>query len=75
VQTVAGKRNDREADTLARMQAIAAGLIGRRLMYKRLIADNGLTAEAVQSDCDANQCDGGLRVPIKTEENPVPIQG
>lgn len=39
VQTVAGRRNDREADTLARMQAIAAGLIGRQLLCRELIAD------------------------------------
>ncbi len=46
VQTFAGKHNDRETDTIAQMQTIVAGLIGKRLMYKSLIADNGLEAEA-----------------------------
>jgi len=39
VQTFAGKHNNREADTLAQMQAIAAGLIGRQLLYRELIAE------------------------------------
>ena len=37
VQCFAGKHNMRSADTMVQMQAIAADLIGRRLMYRELI--------------------------------------
>ena len=46
VQEFAGKHNIRDADTLAQMAAVAAGLVGRRLMYSQLIADNGLSSGA-----------------------------
>ena len=46
VQEFAGKHNIREEDTLAQMAAVAAGLIGKRLMYRQLIADNGLDSGA-----------------------------
>ena len=46
VQEFAGKHNLRGADTVAQMIAVAAGLVGRRLMYADLIADNGLDSGA-----------------------------
>ena len=46
VQEFAGKHNIRDADTLAQMVTMTAGLIGRRLMYSQLIADNGLDSGA-----------------------------
>ncbi len=38
------KHNIREADTADQMVSIVAGLIGRRLLYRDLIADNGLSS-------------------------------
>ena len=46
VQEFAGKHNCREEGTAAQMAAVAAGLIGKRLMYKQLVADNGLSSGA-----------------------------
>ena len=46
VQEFAGKHNIRDADTLARMTVLAAGLVGKRLMYRDLVADNGLASGA-----------------------------
>ena len=46
VQQFAGKHNVRDADTLAQMAAVVAGLVGRRLLYRDLIADNGLPSGA-----------------------------
>ena len=42
VQEFAGRHNMRESGTLAQMCTTAAGLIGRRLMYRDLIRENGL---------------------------------
>lgn len=42
----AGKHNIRERDTLAQMAGIAAGMEGKRLRYRDLIADNGLPSGA-----------------------------
>ena len=42
----AGKHNLRDADTLAQMTALVAGLVGKRLMYRDLIAENGLPSGA-----------------------------
>ena len=42
VQEFAGKHNERSRDTLDIMRHVVAGLIGKRLMYRQLIADNGL---------------------------------
>ena len=39
VRQFAGKHNARDADTLDQMQSIVAGMIGKRLMYRELIAD------------------------------------
>ena len=46
VTEFAGKHNVREADTQAQMIALAVGLIGKRLMYRDLIAENGLPSGA-----------------------------
>ena len=46
VSEFAGKHNLREEDTLAQMAAVTAGLIGKRLMYRQLIAENGLSSGA-----------------------------
>ena len=46
VQEFAGKHNLREGDTLDQMQEVVARMIGRRLMYRGLIADNGLSSGA-----------------------------
>ncbi|MXX18618.1 MAG: IS1595 family transposase [Dehalococcoidia bacterium] len=42
VRQFAGKHNLREADTLAQMSHVVAALVGRRLLYTDLTADNGL---------------------------------
>ena len=39
VSQFAGKKNVRELDTLAQLQAVVMGMVGRRLMYKDLIAE------------------------------------
>ena len=44
VQEFAGKHNLRDSGTLAQMRAVVAGLVGRNLLYRDLIADNGLPA-------------------------------
>ena len=46
VQEFAGKHNIRDMNTAAQMAAVAGGLIGKRLMYSKLIADNGLSSGA-----------------------------
>ena len=46
VSEFAGRHNIREMDTLAQMQYVVAGMVGRRLMYKDLIADNGRSRRA-----------------------------
>ena len=46
VQEFAGKHNIRELDTHAQMAITAARLIGKRLPYLKLIADNGLSSGA-----------------------------
>ena len=48
VQQFAGKHNAREADTIRQMRDVVAGMVGKRLMYRDLIADNGLSAGARQ---------------------------
>ena len=46
VTEFAGKHNVRDLDTLAQMAALAAGLAGKRLMRRDLVADNGLNSGA-----------------------------
>ncbi len=46
VNEFAGKHNVRNEDTLAQMVVVAAGLVGKRLMYRDLIASNGLSSGA-----------------------------
>lgn len=46
VTEFAGKHNVREADALAQMTILAAGLAGKRLLRRDLVADNGLPSGA-----------------------------
>lgn len=46
VSEFAGNHNIREQDTLAQMAGMALGLAGKRLKYRHLIADNGLSSGA-----------------------------
>ena len=46
VMEFAGRHNDREADTVDQMTGIVAGMVGKRLTYADLIADNGLDSGA-----------------------------
>ena len=46
VNEFAGKHNLREADTRDQMIALAVGLVGKRLRYRDLIAENGLPSGA-----------------------------
>lgn len=41
VDMFAGRQNVRELDTLAQIQAVVMGMVGRRLMYRDLVADTG----------------------------------
>ena len=49
VREFAGKHNIRDKDTIDQMQHVVAGLVGRRLMYRDLVADNGLPSGARSS--------------------------
>ena len=46
VQEFAGKHNIRDSGTLAQMRDTVARLVGRNLLYRTLIADNGLASGA-----------------------------
>jgi hypothetical protein len=46
VNEFAGRHNLRERDTIDIMARIAGLMIGKRLMYRDLIADTGESAEA-----------------------------
>ena len=46
VDQFAGKHNAREANTIDQMGGVVAGMVGKRLMYRNLIADNGLASGA-----------------------------
>ena len=46
VNEFAGKHNVRNADTLAQMTVAAARLLGKQLLYRDLIAPNGLASGA-----------------------------
>ena len=46
IQEFAAKHNFRNLDTLAQMSMVALGLSGKRLKYRDLIADNGLSSGA-----------------------------
>ena len=46
VQEFAAKHNIRDAGTLAQMESTVARLVGCRLLYRDLIADNGLPSGA-----------------------------
>ena len=46
VSEFAGRHNVREADTIDQMTAVVAAMTGKRLLYRDLIADNGLASGA-----------------------------
>ena len=46
VRQFAGKHNARDDDTIMQMQNVVAGMVGKRLMYRWLITDNGLESGA-----------------------------
>ena len=46
VQEFAGKHNIRESGTLVQMRDTVAKLVGRRLLYRDIVADNGLSSGA-----------------------------
>ena len=46
VSEFAGKHNIRSSDTIDQMRHTVAGLVGRNLLYRNLIADNGLSSDA-----------------------------
>ena len=46
VQEFAGRHNLREQDTAKQMQSMRSGMEGKRLRYKQLIKDNGLSSGA-----------------------------
>ena len=46
VRQFAGKHNFRNADTIDQMADAVASMIGKRLMYRDLIANNGLASGA-----------------------------
>ena len=46
VSEFAGKHNIRDSGTLAQMRDTVAGLVGRNLLYRDLVADNGLASSA-----------------------------
>ena len=49
VQEFAGKHNMRNSGTLTQMRTTAARLVGRTLLYRNLVADNGLSSGARSS--------------------------
>ena len=48
VQEFAARHNLRDEDTIDIMATVATGAIGKRLRYRELIADNGLSSGARQ---------------------------
>lgn len=46
VRDFAGRHNVHGLDTVDQMATVAVGLVGKRLMYRQLIADNGLDSDA-----------------------------
>ena len=46
VAEFAGKQNGRDLDTIALMRDTVARMVGRNLLYRTLIADNGLPSGA-----------------------------
>lgn len=46
VHEFAAKHNIRDMDTIQYMQSIVSGMVGQRLMYRDLTADNGMDSLA-----------------------------
>ncbi len=49
-----GRHNDRESDTIDQMRKVVDSMVGKRLRYKDLIADNGLSNGARPSSRQTN---------------------
>jgi len=47
INEFAGRHNLRPLDTIDQIHHVVAGMVGRRLTYRNLTADNGLAARAV----------------------------
>ena len=45
-QEFAGRHNIRDADTIDQIENLIAGIVGKRLLYRELISDNGLSSGA-----------------------------
>ena len=61
-QQFAGKHNARDHDTIKQMADVAARMVGKRLMYRDLIADNGLSSGARKPPLAAVVDDQGSRL-------------
>ncbi len=46
VHEFAGRHNTRDWDTVDQMNTVVTRMVGRRLMYRSLVADNGLDSGA-----------------------------
>ena len=46
VQEFAGRHNVRDADTIDQVQGVVSGMVGKRLRYSELTADNGMLSRA-----------------------------
>ncbi len=46
VDEFAGRHNVRNADTIRQIESIVTGMVGRKLTYEQLIADNGFSSGA-----------------------------
>lgn len=46
VDEFSGRHNSRDADTVDQMHGVVAGMVGKRITYEQLIADNGLPSGA-----------------------------
>ena len=57
VDEFTGRLNARDSDTIDHMAALARGMRGRRLPYRRLIADNGRRSHARETAARAASCD------------------
>lgn len=55
VAEFAGRHNDRNANTIDQMRNVLVGMVGKRLRYNELIADNGLAS--------GTRTKGGVHVP------------
>ena len=67
----AGRHNDRPADTIEQMTLLAKGMVGRRLTYEDLIADNGrsnFANPAGGSDEEVTKLEREIDAPVRKVE-------